>query len=55
MFSETPRWSYRMQADFMIRDGPLYMGLNVEAKSLPLRFGSKVLSIPIAVIVGMRH
>jgi hypothetical protein len=52
---DTPSWSYRMQAEFLIRGGPLYAGLNVEAKSLPLRTGSKVFSIPLSVIVGVRH
>jgi hypothetical protein len=48
-------WSYRMQAEYVVRGGPLYIGLNVEAKTLPLRIGSKVSSVPVAVVVGVRH
>jgi hypothetical protein len=42
-----------MQAEFLIRGGPVYAGLNVEAKSLPLRIGSKVFSISLAVALAV--
>ena len=47
-------WNYRMQAEYVFRGGPLYIGANVEAKTLPLRTGSKVSSIPLVVLVGVR-
>jgi hypothetical protein len=53
--SEMVSWSYRMQAEFLVRGGPWYLGFNVEAKSLPLRVGSKVTSVPISVIAGIRY
>ncbi len=52
---ETPSWNYRMQAEYVVRGGPVYIGANVEAKTLPLRNGSKVSSVPLAVVVGVRH
>lgn len=55
MGKEMVSWSYRMQAEFLFRGGPLYWGLNVEAKSLPLSIGSKVMAVPVALLVGVRR
>jgi hypothetical protein len=48
-------WNYRFQGERLIRGGPFYVGAAVEGKTLPLRPGSKVSSIPITLVLGVRH
>lgn len=55
VMSRTPSWNYRFHAEKLLGDGPFYVGLNVEGKTLPLREGSKVASIPIVLSVGVRQ
>lgn len=49
-----PSWNFRWQAEWLINGGPLYVGMNIEGKTLPLRPGSKVSSVPIALVLGLR-
>lgn len=48
-------WNFRWQGEWLVAGGPLYVGVNMEAKTLPLSTGSKVSSVPIAVLVGVRR
>lgn len=48
-------WNYRWQGEWLVAGGPLYAGVNMEGKTLPLRTGSKVSSVPIALLLGVRY
>jgi hypothetical protein len=52
---EMQSWNYRLQGEYVVRGGPLYIGATVEAKTLPLRTGSKVSAVPVVVVVGVRR
>jgi hypothetical protein len=54
MSTKAASWNYRFQGELLIRGGPLYVGAAVEGKTLPLRAGSKVSSIPVTLVVGVR-
>ena len=48
-------YNYRFQVDWWLRRGPLFFGLDVDAKDLPLRSGAQIGPGSVALMLGVRR
>lgn len=47
-------WNYRMQWERLLGAGPFLVGIDAEAKTLPIRNHGTLSAVPLTVIVGIR-
>lgn len=48
-------WNYRLEADYPVRQGPLFLGWLVDANELPLRNRAQIRTVAVGMTLGVRR
>jgi hypothetical protein len=48
-------WNYRLEADYPVRHGPLFVGWLVDANELPLRNRGQIRTVAVGMTLGVRR
>jgi hypothetical protein len=55
VFASNVLWNYRFQADWWLRGGPLFIGVELDGNDLPLRKGGRIGPGSAALMAGVRR